>query len=179
VGQESIDRLMPSPFDKVLTAAGVIDYGGKVTQQEKNKFTANVENILKKGSSLPGLSFPPDPFAEQTVKRLKESASWNKTYVEGLLSPTIKSLDMPGNLPLFPVHDISSTFNVNLDLNELKDPINFIPPNLVSKSGLTLPEVSDKLLQITANIPVVPPMPQLPTPPTPDSILENFGISKI
>lgn len=169
---------MPSPFDKVLTGAGVIGPDGKVTQQEKQKFASNVENILKKGSNLPGLSFPPDPFAEQTAKRLKESASWNKTYAEGLLTPTLKSLDTPGNLPLFPIHDISSTFNVDLDLNELKDPTNFTPPSLVGKSGLTLPEVSDKLLEITTNIPAIPPLPQLPPVPTPDSILENFEIPK-
>lgn len=167
---------MGSPFDKNLTSAGVIGSDGKVSNQEKQKFAASVEKILRNGSTLPGLEFPPDPFAEETAKRLKSSETWNKTYVDGLLGPTLKSLDTSGNVPLFPVHDLSSTFNVDLDLNELLDPTNFTPDKLVVKSGLTLPEVTQKIQEITSNINI--PIPQIPTPPTPDSILETFGIEK-
>lgn len=167
---------MGSPFDKNLTSSGAIGSDGKVTNQEKQKFAASVEKILRNGSTLPGLEFSPDPFAEETVKRLKSSETWNKTYVDGLLGPTLKSLDTTGNVPLFPVHDLSSTFNVDLDLNDLLDPTNFTPDKLVVKSGLTLPEVTNKIQEITSNINI--PIPQIPTPPTPDSVLKTFGIEK-
>lgn len=168
---------MPSPFDKVLTAANAIGPDGKLTEAEKQKFINSVESIIRRGSTVPGLEFPADPFADETVKRIKESSSWKKTYVDGLLEPSVKSLNTPGNIPLFPVHDISTTFNVNIDLNELSDPTKFTPPELAIKSGLTPPEVAQKLTDITANLPV-PQLPQVPPLPTPDGILEKFEIKK-
>jgi len=168
---------MATPFDKVLTNANVIGADGKITESEKQKFIGSVESILKKGSTIPGLEFPPDPFAEDTVKRLKESKTWKKTYIDGLLEPTMKSLDTPGNLLLPPMHDPSSTFEIDISIEDLK-PANFASPDfLLTKTDLTPPEITTKLGEIAANIPL-PQLPKVPTLPTTDSLLDNFDIKK-
>lgn len=169
---------MPSPFDKVLTGARVLGADGKVSEAEKQKFADNVGNFLKNGSQIPGLEFPPDPNVEETIKRLKESKSWNKTYIEGLLEPTVKMMDTAGNIPLFPIHDPSSTFGFDIAVKDLGDPTKFTPDAILTKTSLTLLEVTAKLTEIPTNIPAIPPIPQLPPTPTPDGMLENFDIKK-
>jgi hypothetical protein len=169
---------MATPFDKVLTGAGVLGADGKLSETEKQKFADNVGSFLKNGSQIPGLEFPPDPNAEETIKRLKESKSWNKTYVEGLLEPTVKMMDTTGNIPLFPIHDPSSTFGFDIDVKDLGDPTKFTPDVILTKTSLTLPDVTAKLADIPTNIPAIPPVPQLPSVPTPDGMLENFDIKK-
>jgi hypothetical protein len=169
---------MATPFDRVLTGAGVLGADGKVSEAEKQKFADSVGNFLKNGSQIPGLEFPPDPNAEETIKRLKESKSWNKTYVEGLLEPTVKMMDTTGNIPLFPIHDPSSTFGFDIDVKDLGDPTKFTPDVILTKTSLTLSDVTAKLAEIPTNIPAIPPVPQLPPAPTPDVMLENFDIKK-
>lgn len=169
---------MATPFDKVLTSAGVLGADGKISETEKQKFADNVGSFLKNGSQIPGLEFPPDPNAEETTKRLKASKSWNKTYVEGLLEPTVKMMDTTGNIPLFPIHDPSSTFGFDIDVKDLGDPTKFTPDAIFTKTSLSLSDVTAKVAEIPTNIPAIPPIPQLPPTPTPDGMLENFDIKK-
>jgi hypothetical protein len=169
---------MASPFDRVLESAGVLDSSGKLTQAEKDKYAKRVESILKNGSVVPGLEVNPSQDPKKDVERLKQSKPWNGTYVDGLLEPTLKCLNTPGNVPLIGsgIHDPSSTFGLKINLPDFADPTNFTPDKLVIKSGLTLPEVTKKLTDLSTSLPSLPPIPELPPIPTPDSVLKGFDI---
>lgn len=169
---------MASPFDKVLKTAGAIGEDGKLTAEEKEKYTKKVESILKNGSSVPGLTFPGDPDYQKTIERLRKSKTWNKTYLDGLVGPTVISLNTAGNIPLIGtgIHDPSSTFGYNIKLPDLLDPSKFTPDAILLNTNLTLPEVTAKLGDLAANLPAIPPLPQLPSIPTPDGMIKLLDI---
>lgn len=169
---------MASPFDKVLKNAGAIGENGKITSAEKEKYTKRVESILKNGSNVPGLTFPGDPDYQKTIDRLRNSKTWNGTYIDGLVEPTIISLNTAGNIPLIGtgIHDPSSTFGYKVKLPDLLDPTKFTPDAILLNTDLTLPEVTAKLGELSANLPSIPPIPQLPSIPTPDKMLNLLDV---